>query len=175
MRQMVAELISDSRALTRRLSPTVLYDLGLEPALRMLAEEYAEQNGWEAEVEVTAGLSALPETTSLVLFRFAREFLHNAAKHAQASRVWVTVEGRAGRVTLAVEDDGGGPTGDLLGGALSSLGGLGLFAIRERAEHLGGEMAILEREGGGLSVRVSVPLGAPETAEVGRNDYGRLG
>ena len=87
------------------------------------------------------------------IYRIAQEALHNIVKHARASTVTVTVAGERGAVTLRIVDDGAGfdPGG-------SFPGHLGLRSMAERAEKLGGTLAIESAPGAGTTIRVSIPI-----------------
>ena len=81
--------------------------------------------------------------------------MHNAVKHAQASRVDVRLAHRVGTIVLEVRDDGKGfdPTGSL-------PGHLGLCSMRERATHLSGTLEIESAPGRGTCVRATIPYAA---------------
>jgi signal transduction histidine kinase len=90
-----------------------------------------------------------------VLFRGTRELLMNAVKHAQATRATVTVRGSDEGIELTVADDGRGfDVGRLTADGAS---GFGLFSIRDRLPHLGGELAIDSAPGQGTRVTLRMP------------------
>jgi signal transduction histidine kinase len=102
----------------------------------------------------------LPGEVEVILFRALRELLVNVVKHAEASKVRVTVKAPEKDVRIVVEDDGKGFVEE------DSKGGFGLFSIRERLTHLGGKMKIDAATGQGARVEMTVPrLGRPEKVE----------
>lgn len=86
-----------------------------------------------------------------VAVRFVREALLNVEKHAGATSVSVTVAAMPAELTIAVADDGRGFPADRSGG------GFGLTAARERIARIGGELSVVDDEGGGSIVRVRLP------------------
>jgi signal transduction histidine kinase len=99
----------------------------------------------EGEVE-------LPSPVEEELYRIAQEALNNTLKHAAATSVTVNVRGKRNRVELRVVDNGVGFDPD----AMSDQGGMGLVSMRERAEKLGGVLAVLSAPGEGTRVIVEV-------------------
>jgi signal transduction histidine kinase len=83
------------------------------------------------------------------MFRIVQEAVSNALRHASASMIRVSVAATPARVTLVVEDDGVGLTRNR---ARSAGGGVGLDAMQERAELIGGSLTVGEQAGGGTRV-----------------------
>ena len=90
------------------------------------------------------------------LYRIVQEALNNAAKHSQATEVNVLLESRPDIVTLIVEDNGVGISGDPRG-TVEGLKGLGLRGMRERASLVGGTVEI-ESSSAGTSLFIRIPL-----------------
>jgi signal transduction histidine kinase len=97
-----------------------------------------------------------PERTEDVL-RIVQEAVSNALRHARASRVDVRVDRDGSELTVAVEDDGIGPTRR----SVRPGTGIGLPSMRERAERLGGRLEVGEGPAGGTVVGLRCPLAAP--------------
>ncbi len=132
----------------------VLEILGLEAAVEAEVEEY--QDRWEAEVglELDVGtLEALPERDS-TLHRILKESLSNVRRHAQASRIEVSLRVSGEDLVLEVLDDGIGIVGDEFQGQRS----FGLIGMRERAERLGGRVEIRRRDEGGTALVARLPI-----------------
>jgi signal transduction histidine kinase len=133
-------------ALTRPL------DEPLEVTVAQCAEEVCGRFETALVLDVQPGLAASPETREALL-RILREAVANAARHSSASHVRVRLR-RDGQLHLAVEDDGRGfDTTDLA----HLSGRFGLVSMRERAEALGGNFAIVSRLDGGTAVEVTLP------------------
>lgn len=131
-----------------RESPT--RDRPLPEVLSSLLEE-TRSAGIQADLEIQGTPRILDSKTELALYRVAQEGLTNVRKHAQASRVDVTLDYRhAGKVQLQIKDDG-------VGTAVPDQGGFGLLGIDERIKLLQGEVAIDTAPGQGLTLHVIVP------------------
>jgi PAS domain S-box-containing protein len=141
-------------ALSRRLHPAVLDELGLEAALREECVAFSAPGGTRCEIQSRGVPTSLPGDVSLCLYRVAQESLRNFAKHAPTARVRVMLSGRRDGVTLRVEDTGGGF--DLNG--VRGKGGLGLISMEERVRLLHGKFTIQSHPGKGTRVDVFVPL-----------------
>lgn len=140
------------RSATFELSPPVLHDLGLEPALEWLVENIGSRYGLDVVFEHDDRAKPMDEKTRIILFRSIRELLINAAKHAEADVVTVSLERIGDEIEASVEDDGVGMTR-----GLDEVEGFGLFSIQERLRHVGGDIAILSELGRGTSVRLRAP------------------
>ena len=92
----------------------------------------------------------LPERIEVAAYYVVSEALTNAAKHAQASVVEVSVDARDSLLRVAVSDDG-------VGGAEPGRGS-GLIGLRDRVEALGGKIEIVSAEGRGTSVLATIPV-----------------
>ena len=149
--------IRSIRNVTHRLRPSLLDDLGLAPALRSLASEFSERAGLVVDLETPQHLPAISKDAELALFRAMQEALSNVLRHAQATRVHITVREGATALSLMIRDDGKGPSTDLSGGGTDHMG---LTGMQERIGALGGTVTIDVPTEGGFSVTVAVPLKA---------------
>lgn len=139
----------------RRLRPMALENMGLADTLGEAVNEWRALHPQLCfELALPAHLPRLGDDTEIALFRIAQEAVTNAARHAQATRVEIAVEQRADRVVLRVRDDGRGVDTQRLHGS----GRYGLIGMRERAQGLGGTLAITRAEEGGTRVVASVPM-----------------
>ncbi len=155
------ELVENAAATLRRicrgLRPPLLDDLGLEPAARLLVEEFGAFTGLPTDLEIRlaeegAGLS--PEIT-LCAYRILQESLTNIQRHAGSGEVSVSLISDLTRLTLSVYDSGQG----FDAGALNQLKGCGLEGMRERAGLVGGTLEIRSLPGQGTRVEFRAPLG----------------
>jgi signal transduction histidine kinase len=142
-----------ARSISFELSPPVLHDLGLEPAVQWLVENIQARYGIEIVLEDDGQPKPADEKTRVILFRSIRELLINAAKHAGARRVRVCLARDDGQLNALVEDDGIGMEADVMG-----VKGSGLFSIHERLSHVGGSMRIEASPGRGTRIRLRAPL-----------------
>jgi signal transduction histidine kinase len=141
-----------ARSVSFELSPPLLHDLGLEPALEWLAENIGARYGLQVVLVHDNRPKPTDEKTRIILFRSIRELLINAAKHAKAAVVTVALERIGNELQVSVDDDG---VGMALG--LEDVQGFGLFSIRERLRHVGGDMSIVSEPGRGTSVQLRAP------------------
>ncbi|MDQ3792491.1 MAG: ATP-binding protein, partial [Actinomycetota bacterium] len=95
----------------------------------------------------------LPGEASVELLRVLQEALANARRHSRATSVEVSLRAEGGALLAAVTDDGRGFDYS------PARSGVGLSAMRERAEALGGDIEVESRPGEGTRVTVRVPLG----------------
>ena len=149
----ITGLAEDVHAMSRRLHPAILDELGLEAALREECVSFSAQVGVPAQFE-SEGPTLLPEDVSLCLYRVAQESLRNIAKHAKAENVRVVLSGRKDGITLRVEDTGNGF--DL--NEVKGKGGLGLISMEERVRLVNGKLTIKSQPGKGTTIEAFVPL-----------------
>jgi signal transduction histidine kinase/CHASE3 domain sensor protein len=141
----VAEITDDLQAVARELHPAFLGMGGLEASLRPLAR----RAGLPVELDVRPG-DRPPASVAVTVYYVVCEALRNAAEHAHAPLVRITVE-LGDPVRLSVHDDGIGGARPFPGSALSTL--------RDRVEALGGVFEIDSPPGVGTSLRVTIPAG----------------
>ncbi|MCB2190109.1 MAG: PAS domain S-box protein [Deltaproteobacteria bacterium] len=153
--EFLGQAISDTRSLTARLSPRVLDEIGLAPALQWLAEQGSDRYGMQVEFTCSGEVEVNNAHLRSFLFRAVSELLLNAAKHAQAERVDITLSGDERELTITVGDNGIGfdPAQHTDSGT-----GLGLFSLRERMDLLGGKLDFLTPSRGGSLTCLTVPL-----------------
>jgi signal transduction histidine kinase len=153
MRRDLVRLSEDVHAISYRLHPAVLDDLGLVEALRAECDRVAQHG--ELRVEVNAGdvPDTMPNEASLCLFRVAQEALNNAVRHGRANAITVLLAPRDSGLQLAVSDNGSGfdPEGS------RKRASLGLASMRERVRLLHGQLDIESTPGRGTTVVAWVP------------------
>jgi PAS domain S-box-containing protein len=154
----IEALLDGTVAATRRISadlrPLVLDDLGLGPAVEWLVQKFTERNGIPCELELGAPDLELRDPHASAVFRILQESLTNAARHARASRVEVSINVDREAVELSVRDDGRGFSPD----DPRKPGSYGLMGLRERAYLLGGEVSIASEPSRGTTIAVRIPL-----------------
>ncbi len=158
IRGFVEQAIKQTRSLTFELSPPVLYDLGLEAALEWLGEQIEQQHNIECRFESDPSPKPVNDEIRVFLFTAVRELLVNVAKHARAKRAKVTVRRLNDHMSIHVADDGTGFNAARMTFYLDENKGFGLFSIRERLHHLGGQMEIKSQRGRGTRVVLLAPL-----------------
>jgi two-component system, NarL family, sensor histidine kinase UhpB len=151
-KQEVRQALEEVRRIARELRPEMLEHLGLVSALTELSRKFGEQTGMDVQRRFAEDLPPLSDNAELAVYRVAQESLTNVARHAQATRVELTLEPGAGSIVLRVADNGMGmPETD----AWNGHGGL--RGMRERALLVDGALAIKRGSEGGVEVRLEVP------------------
>lgn len=147
--------------LASNLRPATLDHLGLEAAVRQMADTLNQQGGPRIEFEGSRlGSVRLAEFTETQIFRIMQAAVSNVMRHSRARSASVILERRDNKVVAVIEDDGIGFDPIL---ALHS-GRLGLVGMKERAEMLGGTLIVESSEGKGTTVVAEVPDGNPDLA-----------
>lgn len=151
--------LSEARRSLHELSPQELGQARLPEALAELADRWEQDAGIDAQVDVTGEQIPLSPVIEVSLFRVVQESLTNVAKHADATRVVVTLAYAGSEVLLEVRDDGRGFSGDgeSQGQEQGQNGGFGLTSMRQRIRGIGGHVAVEGAPGEGVSVSVRVP------------------
>jgi two-component system, NarL family, sensor kinase len=143
------QAIRYTRDLTFELSPPVLYELGLGPAIEWLGEQISRKHGHKIKVRDRCKLN-LPDEIKVMLWKSTRELLHNVVKHAGAKKITITLETRGDDLSLTITDDGVGF--DLAEARRHAGENFGLFSIEERLHQLGGRMTVESAESRGTKV-----------------------
>jgi len=163
---LVDRALLEVRGLSSEMSPHVLYELGLEAATRQLVEEFGERHGISVRYDDDGQLKPQEDDVRTLLFQATRELLANVAEHAGARNVKVSTRvGRLGNLEVVVKDDGVGFDTSEIGIRMDGTGGDGLFSIRERLHHVGGELSIVSEPGFGTSAALAAPsVSGPPTS-----------
>ncbi|GAC1643388.1 MAG: hypothetical protein NVS4B12_07630 [Ktedonobacteraceae bacterium] len=151
LEQTTTNMIREMRALLLELRPSQLEHLGLAESLEELAKAYHTRLG----ITVTTHITAVPLSAriELTLLRIAQEAVTNAARHANASMITLTLEPQPQAVSLTITDNGKGfqPT------KLDVQHGLGLRLMQERVEELHGAFLLHSEQCQGTRLQVCLP------------------
>ena len=149
--ELAQSTLNNVRSLSQALHPSILDEAGLDTALEWYLPTVEKQAGIAISYDRSGtAAAAVTGPTSIHVYRVLQEALNNVAKHAGADRAWVRLRHDAGMLELEIEDHGKG-----FGTAQNR--GLGLVAMRERADLLGGTIDFLTPPEGGTLVRLRVP------------------
>jgi len=159
MQTMLDGTVAATRRISADLRPLMLDDLGLLPAVEWLVQNFSERTGIACDLSIETPDLELGEPYATAVFRILQESLTNAARHAQASLVEVSLAGSAREVLLKVRDNGRGFVTD----DPRKPNSYGLLGLRERAYLLDGEVRIDSERGRGTAIEVRIPLA--ETAQ----------
>lgn len=161
MDDLLKQSLEASRSLTVELSPTILYEGGLEAALPWLARLMETRQGLKVQTEINAAVPQDEAGVAFLLFSSVRELLLNVAKHAGVDWASVQLDRLDGDlVRVIVSDEGKGFDPASLQGN-DQMTGLGLFGLRERLEHIGGQCVIDSAPERGTRVTLTAEVARP--------------
>ena len=156
-RRLVDQLFRTVRDLALGLRPSMLDDLGLQPALEWHIRDVSRRYGLDVQLDVHGDFDVLPDRHRTCVYRAVQEALTNCVRHSQARSVNVSVRGFDDRLEVSVVDDGIGfhPA--------RGRNGLGLRGIEERVKELNGTMRITGATGSGTRLEIRLPVRSRET------------
>jgi signal transduction histidine kinase len=158
MRTLLDQTIRTTRSLTVEISPPVLYELGLVPAIQWLGDQFNRKHGLAVDVRASDRGEPADDVVQITAFKAVREFLVNTVKHAGARRVTVDVSSNNGQLLVRYRDDGIGFDPAAVEGMGTRTDAFGLFNVRERCEYLGGRVGFESYPGSGVDFRLELPL-----------------
>ena len=156
VQDLIEQAIVDTRSLTFELSPPVLYELGLVPALEWLTRRIQQEHGVHTRFHDDGEPKPLHENFRVVLFQAVRELLVNVVKHARATQAQVLLRRDGDALRIMIEDDGVGF--EVSKSKAEAPRSFGLFNVRERVEYLGGKVKIRSASNCGTRVTLTAPL-----------------
>ena len=151
--QVAQSALEKVRSLSQALHPVMLEESGLEATLDWYIPVVERQTGVVISYEKSGIPVAVDGQVGVHIYRIVQEALNNVARHAGTQKAWVRLDFGGDALKVEVEDHGRGLV------ERSSRHGIGLVAMRERAELLGGRIEFLTPERGGTLVRLKVPAG----------------
>lgn len=154
MQAIIDASISATRHIIADLSPPILYELGLAPAIKWLADRLEKQEGIACTVTEHEPFPALAEETNMVLFQAVRELLTNISEHARATQASIDLGSAEGGIEISVQDNGiGFNPGEVTQD--TGQGVFGLFSLNERIANIGGSFVIESTAGIGTTARIA--------------------
>jgi signal transduction histidine kinase len=156
--QAVERVLEQVHDLSLNLRPSMLDDLGLEPALRWYTHRQSELTGMQAEFRADPLEDRLDPVIETECFRVAQEALTNVVRHARARTVKVELSRRDGHLHLKVRDNGVGFDVNALRREAVGGASLGLLSMEERASLAGGGLELNSAPGSGTEVHAWFPI-----------------
>jgi signal transduction histidine kinase len=157
----VWDIIGESIGLTRKvtfdLSSPTLYTLGLKTAIEEVAEQVGSQYRQRCRLRRCTLPDTMAEDVEVFLFRSIRELILNAAKHSNASDIYIDIDTDGGLIEVVVADDGVGFNTEELNNHSDNLSSYGLFSVRENIGNLGGSLDVKSQPGKGTHIFMRVP------------------
>lgn len=160
--RLARDSLTEARRSVDALRPESLETARLSDALADVARRWSALHGIPVRVGTTGTPRPIQPQAEVALLRAAQEALANVAKHAEASRVGLTLSYLDNEVALDIRDDGKGFRPEANGHY--GTGGFGLVAMRQRMESLSGTLQIESEPGSGTAVSARVPVSAQATA-----------
>jgi signal transduction histidine kinase len=164
------ESLAEARRSVHALRPEPLEAARLSDALAEVAARWETLHGIPVQVTITGDERPLPSEAEVVLLRTGQEALANVAKHAEATRVGLTISYMEHEVALDVRDDGKGfdPSGLGAAGMAGAADGhgFGLVAMRQRVEGLHGTLQVESEPGTGTAISACLPVAGPVAGPV---------
>lgn len=151
VREIAQTTLDNIRSLSQALHPVLLDEQGLESALDWYIPTVERQRGLAVKYEKNGTPFPVDSNAGVQIYRVLQEALNNVSRHSGAREAWVRLKFLADAVRLEVEDHGKGLA------ERQNQPGIGLVGMRERAELIGGTLELLQPDGGGTLVRLSVP------------------
>jgi signal transduction histidine kinase len=158
VREIVQSALDKTRSLSQMLHPNILDDAGLEKAIDWYLPLFEKQTGIRVRYDKEGTNPKIDDRVAIHVYRVLQEALNNVARHSNSTAARVRLAFAPDRLDLEVEDQGVGFPEDK---SSPVKRGIGIVAMRERAELLRGRIDFLRPAGGGTLVRLSVPLTEP--------------
>lgn len=149
--EVAQSMLTHVRSLSQTLHPSILEQAGLEGTIDWYLSTVERQTGLSVNYEREGSPISIDGTTAIHIYRVMQEALNNVARHSGSKQAWVRLRSNGDMIELDVEDHGKGTE------PAANRRGLGIVAMRERAEMLGGSVEFLQPAEGGTLVRLRVP------------------
>ena len=150
------------------LRPVILETKGLVPALEDYGARLTKTEEFSVCLGVNGTIPRLSKQAESAIFAVVQEAITNAKKHAQAANIWIDLQRQDDVLSICVRDDGCGFDVASMQDRTGSRGSLGMLNMHERAEMVGGKLAVESFVDQGTAVRLAVPL-SPNTRTEGES------
>jgi two-component system sensor histidine kinase UhpB len=154
MSLMIKETIESLKETSSFLRPSILFDLGLVPAIETQLSNFEKQTGIKCHFYCEAEELIFDDQRSLILYRILQESLTNIARHSSASRAEVNLHILKNKIEMLIKDNGIGIDKD----KVNSLTSMGIAGIKERVRSVNGKVSVTGDKGVGTVIKVSIPL-----------------
>ncbi len=145
--------IKTVQRISAELRPGILDDLGLVAAMEWQAKDFRKRTGISCDIKVVLADRTIDRDRSTTIFRIFQEILTNVYRHAEATRVKVTLSEVNGSIVVEVNDDGKGITKAQISGPKS----FGIIGMSERVYRWGGNLSINGKRHKGTTITISIP------------------
>jgi PAS domain S-box-containing protein len=150
----INDTIESLKEISSFLRPTILYDLGLVPAIISQLNKFEAQSGIKCYFHYDSEEFKVEDRISLIFYRIIQESLTNIARHSGASVMDLNLRKLKDAIVLVIKDNGVGIDKD----KVNSLSSMGIAGIIERVKSASGEVSIKGKKGSGTTIKVTIPL-----------------
>ena len=161
--QTVQTTLESVRSLSQALHPVMLDEAGLESTLDWYIPTVERQTGIAISYEKQGEPFPVDGGAGVHIYRILQEGLNNVARHSEAKQAWVRLRFKPATLELEIEDHGAGIV------ERPNRRGIGLVAMRERSELMGGQIVFSRPAEGGTLVHLTVPREKAES--YGKEDH----
>jgi signal transduction histidine kinase len=159
VRQIAQDTLDRVRSLSQALHPVMLDEVGLEATLDWYLPTVERQSGIAILYEKQGAPFDVEGSAAVQIYRVVQEALNNVARHSGAKKAWVRLHFLPSTLEVEIEDHGSGFS------PAPAKQGIGLVAMRERAELMGGQIVFSTPSAGGTLLHLSVPREKIETSD----------
>lgn len=152
------QVVDDLRRIIRAMRPIYLEQLGLTPALEMLAQDTRVGDRVEVIFEKQGTPRRVPPEHEMALYRITQEVLNNARRHSHADQINLSVQFKEESLLIVVRDNGSGFVIPKDISDWSKVGHFGIMGMHERAALIGAQIEVESVPGQGTTVKISIPL-----------------
>jgi len=155
--ELINNAIIETRSLTYDLSPPILYELGLVPAIKWKLEQVENRYGIATSIKCTNDPLEIDTDIRILLYRIISELITNIIKHAKADLIKIEINVDQKYLYISVIDNGQGFNFKAHNKS-NELGGFGLFSIRERLDSIQGYLLFESDKQTGTNAIVQIPI-----------------
>jgi len=166
IREQILRSIKEVKGVTYDLSPPVLYDLGLKEAVQSLAKSIESKYHLPVKVRFSGPLGSINDEIKIITYRVMKEIVQNTVKHARAGFVDIIINNDNNTLNVDVTDNGGGFDAEGMIVSQYTSDGFGLFDVREKINHLGGQLTIRSTPGSGTRISLNIPVSEPSPSAI---------
>jgi PAS domain S-box-containing protein len=154
MHLIINEIIENIKEISSFLRPSVLFDLGLFPAISSLLDKFEKQSGIKCQFQSGTEEINVADNISLIIYRVLQEALTNIARHSGATVSEINIFLSKSKIEMIIKDNGKGIEKE----QINSLTSMGITGIKERVKSVAGKLKIIGRKDSGTTILVTIPL-----------------
>ncbi len=158
LKSQVRSGLEEVRRIIFNLRPMALDDLGLVPTLRKFVQDFEERTKIQTKFDVYGKEVRMQPGLEIAVYRFVQEAFTNVQKHAQASRIDMTMVISDEQMTIQIVDDGIGFDMEELKEKMAKGDHFGIIGMRERVEMLEGRFEMNSAPGQGTEINLNIPI-----------------